>query len=182
MRRQISRRLEALERAAEKEVFANALPYAVAYYLGGAKHFSDCPQAYDRALGYENLDEACRGFAELFVQSSDRLDRRLGILDRALRAHCKLFAKFGFDLRGANLAAWDDAATKIVRTLPKDWRAAITSADREWREAEAEVDQFLQQLIKLEESNACLPDQTAPRRPKKGPRAVRTKVVGRAIP
>jgi hypothetical protein len=182
MRRQISRRLEALERAAETEVFANALTYAVAYYLGGAKHFSDALQAYGRALGYENFDEACRGFAELFIQSSDRF-RPLGHLDRVRRAQCKLFAKFGFDLRGADLAALDDAVTKIVRTLPKDWRAAIISADRESREAQAEVDQFLQQLmIKLEESNACLPDQTAPRRPKKAPRAVRTKVVGRTMP
>ena len=85
MRRQISRRLEALERAAETEVFANALPYAVAYYLGGAKHVSDGLQAYDRALGYENFDEACRGFAELFLQSSDRF-RPLGYLDRVRRA------------------------------------------------------------------------------------------------
>ena len=78
MRRQISRRLEALERAAETEVFANALPYAVAYYLGGAKHFSDGLQAYDRALGYENFDEACRACAERYVQLADRLDRELG--------------------------------------------------------------------------------------------------------
>jgi hypothetical protein len=64
MRRQILRRLEALERAAETEVFANALPYAIAYDLDGAKHVSDGQQAYARALGY--------------AQWGDRLDRRLG--------------------------------------------------------------------------------------------------------
>jgi hypothetical protein len=33
----ISKRLEALERAADKEIFAEAFPFAIAYYLGGAR-------------------------------------------------------------------------------------------------------------------------------------------------
>jgi hypothetical protein len=47
--RQISKRLEALERAADKEVLANAFPFAIAYYLGGARHESEVVDAYARA-------------------------------------------------------------------------------------------------------------------------------------
>ena len=46
MRRQILKRLETLERAADTEVFANALVYPIAYYLGGAKHVSEVPRRF----------------------------------------------------------------------------------------------------------------------------------------
>jgi hypothetical protein len=48
----ILKRLEALERAADKEIFADAFPFAIAYYLGGAKDESEVVDAYARALGY----------------------------------------------------------------------------------------------------------------------------------
>src|ERR1700738_2774917 len=66
MRKQILKRLEALERAAEKEIFARAptFSYAIAYFLGDAKHVSD-PHAYARALGYQDRAEFCRAFAEV---------------------------------------------------------------------------------------------------------------------
>ena len=69
MRRQISKRLETLERAADTEVFANALVYPIAYYLGGAKHVSEVPRAFARALGYHDLEELCRALAALFRPS-----------------------------------------------------------------------------------------------------------------
>ena len=36
--RRIAKRLETLERAADKELFADAFPFAIAYYLGGARN------------------------------------------------------------------------------------------------------------------------------------------------
>jgi hypothetical protein len=60
MRSQISKRLETLERAADTEVFASKLYCAIAYYLGGAKHVLELPDALTRALGYHDLEEFCR--------------------------------------------------------------------------------------------------------------------------
>ena len=71
--RQISKRLEALERDADKEIFANAFPYAIAYYLGGARHESEVLDAYARALGYNNFAEFFKACADLFREPPDSL-------------------------------------------------------------------------------------------------------------
>jgi predicted ATPase len=126
----ISKRLEALERAAEKEVFANALAFAIAYYLGGAKDKSELVDAYARALGYQKLEELCQGFADFLRQASGSVDGPSGIRMRTYRARRRLFTKFGYDLDGAPPAAIANAIYRIVRTLPEEWHAMIKSAQR----------------------------------------------------
>jgi hypothetical protein len=44
-----------------------------------------------------------------------------------------------------------DAAYRIVRTLPEEWRAMINSAHRESCEAEVRANQFLKEAMKLAE-------------------------------
>lgn len=157
MRRQILKRLEALERAADTEVFAHAFVYPIAYYLGGAKHVSEVPDAFARALGYHDLEESCRAFVALYSWT-----RPSDMRERAAQAQSKLFARFGYDLRPTPIvgvaymaapisgqAAFADAAYRIVATLPDEWRAAIKSAHRKGLEAEAEADQILKHLAEL---------------------------------
>src|SRR5262245_447310 len=118
--RSIARRLEALERAADKEAITATLTYAVAYHLGGAKHMSEFFDAYARALGYPNLSEFCRGLEDLLQQPSDSVDEPLGIRQRALRARCALLAKFGYDPLLASPAALADPSYRIFKTLPEN--------------------------------------------------------------
>jgi len=149
--RQISKRLEALEREADREILANAVPFAIAYYLGGARHESEVVHAYARALGYKDLGELCEAFADLLRQPPDSVDEPSGIRARAGRAQCKLLAKFGYDLRRARPAALADAAYRIVRSLPEELLTTIRSAHRESCEAEASVNQLLEEAYKLAE-------------------------------
>src|SRR5262252_6250148 len=121
--RGILKRLETLERAAEKEIFAEAFPFAIAFYLGGAKDLSEVTHGYARALGYKDLDEFCRASAYLFCQRLESVDGRAAHEARVHRAQCELLAKFGYDLRRASPAALADAPYRIVRTLPEEWRA-----------------------------------------------------------
>jgi hypothetical protein len=67
--RRISKRLEALERAADKKIFGNnfSIVVAIAYYLGSAKDEWELPYAYARALGYKDLDELVEATAYLFA-------------------------------------------------------------------------------------------------------------------
>jgi hypothetical protein len=159
MRQQISKRVDALERAADREFF---IPYAIAYYLGGAKHESEALVAYARALGYQDLEEFCQACADLLLQPSDREDRRWGIRARAQRAQGKLLAKFGYkDLHLASPAALADAADRMISALPEEWRALMRSAHRTWCENEAKANKILELA---EEISARSPNQTAPGR------------------
>jgi hypothetical protein len=155
MRRQILKRLETLERAADTEVFANALVYPIAYYLGGAKHESEAPRAIARALGYHDLEELCQALVALLRQplSSD-------MRARAAEAQRELLAKFGYDPRPTPIyliygdrprpsPAFADAAYRIVATLPDEWRAAIKSAHRERCEAKARQTKSSKYLTEL---------------------------------
>jgi hypothetical protein len=145
----ISKRLEALERAADKEIFGNefSIVVAIAYYLGGAKDESEFPYAYAKALGYQDLDELCEALADLLRQPSKSVDGPA----RAHRAQCKLLAKFGYDLRRTSPAALADARYRIVATLPEKWRAMIKSAHREECELEARSNQFFKEIMEVAE-------------------------------
>jgi hypothetical protein len=165
MQKQISKRLEALERIAEKEVFLSAFSCAIAYYLGGAKHLSEFPHAYARALGYQDVDEFCEGLVDLMRRPSASSVKPSGIRARALQAQRKLLGKFGNDLDRASPAALADAAYRIVRSLPEEWRAMIKSAHRESCESEAAVNELLKDLTEFAEQQACSPHQMARRRP-----------------
>jgi hypothetical protein len=147
----ILKRLEALERAADKEIFADAFPFAIAYYLGGAKDESEFAHGYARALGYQNLDELCQALADLLLQPPGSTDGALGIRARTRRAQCELLAKLGYDLRRASPAALAEAPYRIIRTLPEEWRATIKSAHRESCEAEARANELLKEAMKLAE-------------------------------
>ena len=97
--RQSLNRLDALERAADIEVFANAFPFAIAYYLGGARHASEVVDAYARALGYKNLERILPSVGGFVREPSDSLANRRTFEGALAEAHCKLFAKHGYDLR-----------------------------------------------------------------------------------
>jgi hypothetical protein len=149
--RRFSKRLEALERAADKEIFADAFPIAIAYYLGGARDLSEVMHGYARALGYEDLDKFCQASAYLFSRRLESVDGRAAHEARIHRARCELLAKFGYDLRRARAAALADARYRIVRTLPEEWRATIKSMHRKECEDEATANQFLKHLMQQAE-------------------------------
>jgi hypothetical protein len=150
MRQKISKHLEALERAADKEVLADAFDFAVAYYIGGARHTSEVVEAYARALGYKDPHELCQALADLLREPSDSVAYRR-IFERTCRARFQLLAKFGYDLRRARPAALADAAYRIVRTLPEEWLATLRSAHRKSCQAEARANQLLKEVMKLAE-------------------------------
>jgi ADP-ribose pyrophosphatase YjhB (NUDIX family) len=158
--RRISKRLETLERAADREIFEKnslAINTAIAYYLGGAKHESELMHAYTRALGYQGLDELLKASAFLFGLPSESVDGPSSFWARIRRAQCKLLAKFGYDLRRLSSAALADAFDRIIRTLPEEWLARIKSAHREWCETEASINQFLEELMERAEECGVLP-------------------------
>src|SRR5215469_9672407 len=95
----ISKRLEALERAAYREIFGNnfSIIVAIAYHLGGATYESELPYAYVKALGYKGLDELVESSACLF--SVERKGDRAAHEARIQQARCKRLVKFGYDLR-----------------------------------------------------------------------------------
>jgi hypothetical protein len=151
--RRISKRLEVLERAADKEIFADAFPFAtaIAYYLGGARDLSEVTHGYARALGYQDLDKFCRASAYLFYRRLESADGRAAHEARIHRARRELLAKFGYDLRRARPAALADACYRIVRTLPEEWLATIKSTHKKECEDEARTTQFLKNLMERAE-------------------------------
>jgi hypothetical protein len=163
--RRISKRLEALERAADKELFADSFPFAIAYYLGGARNLSEVTHAYAKALGYKDLDEFVGASAYLFRQQSASVKERAAHEARIHRAQSKLLAKFGYYAR-LRPAALTHAFSRIMRTLPEDWLAAIKSLHRKDCEDEARANQFLKNLMEKAEECQRSPYQTAPSRPK----------------
>jgi hypothetical protein len=146
MLKQILKRVEALERAADKELFAidTMFPYAIAYYLGKAKHPSEAMDAYARTLGYQDFERMNQGFMEMRHRPFATLDSPFGPRARTWRARSKLITNFGFKLDGARPAALQDALYQIVGTLPEEWRAAIISGDRKWCETIAAADRIFQ--------------------------------------
>jgi hypothetical protein len=161
--RRISKRLEALERAADKELFADSLPFAIAYYLGGARNLSEVAHAYAKALGYKILGEFVEASAYLFGQQPASLNRAVHEA-RIHQARIQLLSKFGYArLRPAALIP---AYSSIVRTLPKDWLAAIKSAHSKDCEDEARANQFLKNL--MERAEKC--QRSATRRRQGDPR------------
>jgi hypothetical protein len=162
----ISKRLEALERAADREILGNnfSIIVAIAYYLGDANDESELLYAYARALGYKDLDEFVESSAYLFSERFERKGDRAAHEARIHRARCELLAKFGYDLRRKSPAALADAFYRIVRTLPEEWLGTIKSDHRKECEDEARANQFLKNLMERAEKYQRSP--TAPRRPK----------------
>jgi hypothetical protein len=151
--RRILKRLEALERAADREIFADAFSFAIAYHLGGARDLSEVMRAYAKALGYEDLHEFVRASAYLFRQESATLKERAAHEARIHQAQCELLAKFGYDVRRASPAALADARYRIVKTLPDKWLAKIKSEHREDCEDEARTTQFLKVWMQVAEEH-----------------------------
>jgi hypothetical protein len=142
--RRISTRLELLEEIEDREAFAKAIPFAVAYYLGGAKYPSEVMDAYAKVLGYKDLDEFFDAFAKASVDESGHVTGIADIQARTRRAHYEIFAKFGYDLFRATPEGLADAIYRIVKTLPEEWRATIKSAH--WA-AEAGAHQLRMMLV-----------------------------------
>jgi hypothetical protein len=166
MRRNL-KRLEALERAANREIFADAFPFAIAYYLGGARDLSEVTLGYARALGYKDQYEFCQASAYLFCQQLASVDGRAAHEARIHRAQCELLAKFGYDLHSARSAALADARYRIVRTFPEKWLARIKSDHMKECEDEATANQFLKDLMqRAEESQRARRPRRRQGRPK----------------
>jgi hypothetical protein len=149
--RRISKRLEALERAATKRSLQTRLPSPPPSHITSAAREACRTQDYARALGYRDLDQICQATAYLFSQQKERVGGRAAHEARIHRARCELLGKFGYDLRRARPAALADARYRIVRTLPEEWLAMIISAHREECEDEARTTQFLQNLMERAE-------------------------------
>ena len=145
MRKKISKRIEALQREADKEAFATRLCYAVAYYLGGARDPSEMVLGLIKAYGYRDHWEIAQALLDLRQQPSDSVANRR-THERIGRARCQLFAKFGYDLRRISPAALDDAAYRVVRTLPEEWLADIRSAHRNSRETDIQFKAILKEM------------------------------------
>jgi hypothetical protein len=128
--RQIRKRIEALERKADREILEDALPYAIAYHLGGARRESEMVEGYARALGYKELTEFFKACGDLFRQAPDSVDTPSGIRARAGQAQYKLFAKFGYDMRRPRPAALANTAYRIFKSLPEELLTTIRSAHR----------------------------------------------------
>ena len=145
--RRISKRLDALERAADKEAFAHALPFAIAYYLGGERDPLEFVHGYARALGYKDEDELARGTLDLLLgRLVEGMDESAADEARVQRARCELLAKFGYDPRRISPAAVPDVCYRIAMTLPEKWRAMIKSLHRQRCEGQAELKPLLQRL------------------------------------
>src|SRR5205809_2093180 len=137
--RRIFKRLKLLEEVEDKEAFAKALPFAVAYYLGGAKHPLETMDAYARALGYKDLDKFFDAFANFSLDESGNVNGIADIRARTRRAHCKLFTRFDYDVCRASPEGLADAAYRIVKTLPEEWRATIKSVHWEGEAAKSQL-------------------------------------------
>jgi hypothetical protein len=149
--RRILKRLELLERAADKEIFADAFPFAIAYHLGGARDLSEVTLGYAKALGYKDVEESVRASAYLFRQQSASLNERAAHEERIHRAQTELLAKFGYDVRRARPASLAAARHRIIETLPDEWLAKIKSEHREDCEDEARTTQFLKVWMQVAE-------------------------------
>jgi hypothetical protein len=136
------------------------MPYAIAHYLGGAKHESEVLVGYAKALGYRDFKELNKALADL-LRDPDREDEQWGLRARAHNAQRQLLGKFVNDLRRASPAALAKAADRIVSTLPEELRAMIRSARKISWDTDARVNQILEVA---EKGVACAPNQTAPRR------------------
>jgi hypothetical protein len=175
--RRISKRLETLERAADKEIFAEAFLFAIAYHLGGARDLSEVTLGYARALGYKDLDEFVRASAYLFRQQTATLKERADHEERIHRARTELLAKFGYEVRRARPAALADARYRIVRTLPEKWLATFKSDHMKECEDEATANQFLKDLMQRAEEHQ---HDRRTRRRRGGPRRKRATEHGEA--
>jgi hypothetical protein len=150
--RGISQRLDALDRAADKAIFDNAFPIAIAiaFYLGGATKQSEIFEAHARTLGYQDLDEYWQALIQALTDSllppSDRVGKSRSFQARARRAESKLLAKFGYDLRRISPAALADAPYRIVRTLPERWRAMIKRVYNESYEADVTLNRMINKI------------------------------------
>jgi hypothetical protein len=145
----ISKRLEALERAADKEIFGDGFPVAmaIAYYLGGAKDERDW-DAYGRALGYQDPDEFWQALAnQALANLAGRVDKSSDFQARVRRTESKLLVRFGYHLRRVRPAALRDAPYRIVSTLPEKWRALIKRAYRASYESEARGNRMMKELM-----------------------------------
>jgi hypothetical protein len=145
--RQILKRIEALERKADREILEDALPYAIAYHLGRARRESEMVEGYARALGYKELTEFFKACGDLFRQAPDTPS---GIRARAGQAQYKLFAKFGYDLRRPRPAALANTAYRIFKSLPEELLTTIRSAHRKY-EAEAQANRLVEKAYRLVE-------------------------------
>ena len=94
MRQQISKRVEALERAADREFFAarslTRLPTTSAARNTSRRFRTLTPERWATKIS-KNLQAS----ADLLLQPSDHEDRAWGFRARAQRAQGKLLAKFG---------------------------------------------------------------------------------------
>ena len=126
MRKQLLKRLEALERqrianqdAAERECFFNLARMVVpAYFLGGLKPKGSIGEAFGKALGFRGGDDFDQAFAQLLKGGNVSELRKRG--DKAFR---RLFSDFGYD--GSSPQAFQRGIIRMADHLPELWKAWI---------------------------------------------------------
>jgi hypothetical protein len=141
MRRDIGRRVEALERAAEKESIVRCgRLQAIAYFLGGAKRPNERFDGLARALGYPSWVAMAQPMAEEVAKALARKHAEpTEFYGRYVNALRQLLQQFGD--RGAltTAARQKEAIYKIIMRLPEDWITCIKAESAQSR-AEARKD------------------------------------------
>ena len=129
MRKQILRRLEALEKEhRSRELSLNTArvywKIVIAYHLGGLKSDELPNEAYARALKYRSMDDYLDALIKQdtseFVQEFNDAFRRL-------------FAKVGLDFDGTPPNVLFDAFDAMVNELPDQWLNWLRSKLRQYR-------------------------------------------------
>jgi hypothetical protein len=154
MRRDIFRRLDALDRqleqnqeAAEREAFLTAAWYVMfAYHVGDLKLNESPEEGFARALNYRNHDAFLRAYARA-LKTGDASE----LQNRHNDAIRRLLVGFDYD-ECSSQTALEEAITKRAKWLPERCRAWITSqVDEEVDygkdlQQEERVEQVLEQL------------------------------------
>ncbi len=134
MRRDIGRRVEALERAAEKDSIVRCGRLkAIAYFLGSAKRPNEWFDGLARALGYPSWVAMSQPMAEHVAKALARKDGPTEFYRRYVNALRQLLQEFGD--RGAltTAARQKEAIYKIIMRLPEDWITCIKAESAQSR-------------------------------------------------
>lgn len=149
MRRDIVRRVEALERAADKgPIVRYGRLRAIAYFLGGAKRPNEYFDDFARALAYPSWEAMSQPMAEMVSKALVRqVDaERTAFYRRYFKAEHQLLQRFGQQDALKTAASKEDALYKIIMRLPQDWITCIKAEITQLRAEARELGDLLQAL------------------------------------
>jgi hypothetical protein len=114
-KKEIQRRIDALERA-ERKPFASVIaPTVLAYYLGNLEEHEPWGVGLMRALEYDDLYDAASDLVGALRGESSAL------ANRGIRAYRRLFERFGFKYPAPQLEI-EDRIVQLAERLPACWQ------------------------------------------------------------